>query len=254
MPDYRSVLLCAMAFAIAPSLANAQQSKNAWKVDVQPAAEMLPGNVVRMTYRVTVASSSRDSLSDFAVKALSPVKRIVTPEPQEEWTTFTKFGTQPVASWSALGHLVVAGQTTPPLVFEAVGIPGIVGYSALRDAPPSSDVTDDPPNAPPRKEQQIFHRGNANRAVGVTVGVMPLPRHVSNNSVAQLLRKLIGSARQLGWVNDGAVYRDLRAKALPNAAAIRALIQTLDAERGKQVSESGYALLRGNAEYLLGRL
>jgi hypothetical protein len=256
MPSFRSFLLCAVSFAIAPSLSTAQQSKKAWKVDVQPAAEMLPGNVVRMTYRVTVAPTSRYALSGFAVKALSPVTRIVTPEPPQNWAAFTKFGTEQVASWSALGLRVAAGQSTPPLVYEAVGIPGIVRYSALRDAPPSNDVTDDPPDAKPHKSTgaQIFRPGLPNRTTGATVGVMPLPQHVTNENVAQLLRKLVGSARQLGWVSDVAVYRDLRARGLPNAAALRAFIQTLDAERGKHVSESGYALLRGNAEYLLGRL
>ena len=68
-------------------------------------------------------------------------------------------------------------------------------------------------------------------------GVVRLPQHVSNKNVAQLLRKLIGSARQLGWVNDVSVYRDLRSKARPNAESLRAFVQKLDAERGNLAEE-----------------
>jgi hypothetical protein len=66
-----------------------------------------------------------------------------------------------------------------------------------------------------------------------------LPQRASVNSLAQLLRKLLFSARQRQRVDDVCVYRSPRSNAVARADSLRAMIAELDAHRGKHVNESG---------------
>ena len=255
MSSRRSIAAGVLVMTIAASAAYAQTSPTTMRVDVSPTAELLPGSLVRVTYRVTVLAPGRDSLFEFSVDAPSPATRVVRPEPPESWAAFTAFGTQSVASWSAL-DLVGPGQSTPALVFEAVGLPDFVRYSALRYSEPLDDVTDDPPDAPERTSTgaQIFDPGTPNRVVGFTLGVVPPPANVSPPALASRLASLIDRACELGWVDNAGVCTSLRVKAVPEAGPLGALLQELDAQRGQHVSEAGYALLKANAQYLAGRL
>jgi hypothetical protein len=74
---------------------------------------------------------------------------------------------------------------------------------------------------------------------------------------------LLSESCTLAWVQNGGLCNSLQAKVNAATAAsgrgdsgaaaneLRALTNELDAQRGKQLSEAGYSLLRLNADYIL---
>ena len=251
----RKSVILAVALTLAAPMARGQATPTDLRVAVRPTVELLPGSTVRMTYQVEALAPGRDSLFGFTVEAPAVPIRIARPAPAEAWLALSRFGTASVASWTAL-DLVAPGQSTPGLTFDAVGLPDIVRYSVLRSALPSDDVSDYPDDAPSRTTTgpQIFEPGNPDRVVGSTVGVAAIPDDASPSALGSRLAALVDRACALDWVDNQGVCTSLRAKAVPSAGPLGALLEELDAQRGHHVTEAGYALLRANAVYLLGRL
>jgi hypothetical protein len=141
------------------------------------------------------------------------------------------------------------GEASPVLAYEAIGLPGIVPYRALRyfgvrDALP---VAGEP-------ETLGFDKAGADYTVGKTVGVVSLPLDLRPTGLAVRLRRLVDQACELGWIERGASCRSLRANARPSVTAIRAFHRDLIARRGRSVSEAAFALLAPNAEFLLTKM
>ena len=218
------------------------------QVEVQPTASFGAGNVTRVSYVVANTVHSTDRLFEFAVRSPVPVWRLEVPGPRTHYLGATREGRDDVASWGWLDEMPKPGESSPVLAYEAIGLPGIVTYRALRyfGVRPAGDSV--------VPEQFRFDSAGSEYVVGKTVGVVPLPLDVRPAALASRLRRLVDESCGLGWIETVSVCRRLRANARPSASAIRSFHRELVAEHGRAVGEAAFALLAPNAEYLLTKL
>jgi hypothetical protein len=246
-----SVVLFAGMATLAGAAARAQSAPINLQVEVQPAASFGAGNVTRVTYVVANTARSTDRLFEFAVRSPVPVWRLEVPGPRTQYLGATREGRDDVASWGWLDDMPRPGESSPVLAYEAIGLPGIVTYRALRyfgvRPPPEAGESGEPPGL-------AFDRSGAEYVVGKTVGVVPLPPDLRPTALASRLRRLVGESCELGWVASARVCRSLHQSARPSARALRAFHRELVAERGLGVGEAAFALLAPNVEFLLSKL
>jgi hypothetical protein len=218
-------------------------------VDVNATAAFLAGNVTRVSYVVANDARSSDRLFEFAVRSPVPIWRLEVPTPRTRYHGATHEGGDDVASWGWLDGMPRPGESSPVLAYEAIGLPGIVTYRALRyfGVRAARPVLD-------QSEELRFDKPGAEHAVGKTVGVVPLPIDLRPAMLARRLRQLVDESCELGWVASGATCRNLRATARPSARSVRAFHRELVAQRGGSVNETAFALLAVNAEFLLSKL
>ena len=230
--------------------ARAQSMPINLQLDVQPTTSFLAGNVTRVSYVVANGMHSTDRLFEFAVRSPVRVWRLEVPTPRSQYRGAVLEGDADVASWGWLDDMPRPGESSPVLTYEAIGLPGIVAYRALRyfgvRSARSADL-DGP-------DELRFDRAGAEYTVGKTVGVVSLPIDLRPSALANRLRRLVDDACELGWVNGPVVCQTLRTNARPSARAVRAFHHELVAQHGKVVSEAAFALLAPNAEFLLRRL
>jgi hypothetical protein len=234
---------------ITAQVAGAQSRPLNLRVDVQPTAAFLAGNVTRVSYVVANDTQSTDRLFEFAVQSPVPVWRLELPTPRSQYHGVVQEGGENVASWGWLEDMPRPGERSPVLAYEAIGLPGIVLYRALRyfgvrDARPA---TDEP-------EKIWFDSAGLEYAVGKTVGVVSLPIDLRPAALAARLRRLVDEACNLSWIDRRGTCRTLRANARPSVKAIRAFHRELVTKRGREVSEAAFALLAPNAEFLLTKM
>jgi hypothetical protein len=224
-------------------------------------------DTVRVEYRVRNATDSREDLWEFTVEAPSRVIRIEHPRPSENWDAATTYKTISVASWASLGTHVSPGATTPPLVFEAVGLPGPVTYWAMGWFPvPEYEPEEFSP--PPMSPREAIAESSIE---GRTVGVDSLP---ADRSPRALLRRLQGlldtTCGELAWIRSTALCSRLGTKleqALQSLARgrttrthaqldefLRELASHYNPSAIGPVSDVAFWLLKVNAEYVLGRI
>jgi hypothetical protein len=245
----RKILWLSAAFLAAADV-EAQSSSLNLHVEVQPATSFLAGNMTRVSYVVANDVRSTDRLFEFAVRSPVPVWRLELPTPRAQYHGATQEGGEDVASWGWLEDMPGPGEASPVLAYEAIGLPGIVPYRALRyygvrDARFASD------GAPEFR----FDKPGAEYVVGKTVGVVSLPLDLRPVALAARLRRLVDQACELGWVDDPrATCRSLRANARPSVKAMRAFHRELVGQRGRAISETAFALLAPNAEFLLTKM
>jgi hypothetical protein len=246
----RKPLLVSAAMLAAGGIARAQSAPINLQLDIQPTTSFLAGNVTRVSYVVANGVRSTDRLFEFAVRSPVPVWRLEVPTPQTHYRGATQEGDADVVSWGWLDGMPRPGESSPVLVYEAIGLPGIVPYRALRyfgvrSARPA-DV-DEP-------DEFRFDKAGSEYTVGKTVGVVSLPIDLRPSALANRLRRLVDQACELGWVDGPAVCQSLRANVRPSARAVRAFHRELVAQRGKAVGEAAFALLEPNAAFLLSKL
>jgi hypothetical protein len=245
----RKVLVFSAALFVAIDLAGAQSTAINLRVDVQPSAAFLAGNVTRVSYVVANDSRSTDRLFEFAVRSPVPVWRLELPTPRAQYHGATHEGGEDIASWGWLDDMPRPGEASPVLAYEAIGLPGIVSYRALRyfGVRDARLVSDEP-------ETFGFDKAGAEYTVGKTVGVVSLPIDLRPAGLAARLRRLVDQACELGWIERGASCPSLRANSRPSVRAVRAFHRELVAKRGRSVSEAAFALLAPNAEFLLTKM
>jgi hypothetical protein len=250
MPITRTALLVSVATLTTTGIARAQSMPITLQVDVRPTASFLAGNVTRVSYVVANGVRSTDRLFEFAVRSPVPVWRLEVPTPRTQYHGTTQEAGMDVASWGWLDDMPQPGESSPVLTYEAIGLPGIVPYRALR----YFGVRSARPADVQEPEELRFDKAGAEYTVGKTVGVDSLPSDLRPRALANRLRRLVDEACGLGWVNGPAVCRSLRANARPSAPAVRVFHRELVAQRGKALSEAAFALLAPNAEFLLSKL
>ncbi len=245
-----SALIVSAAMLATAEVAHAQSAPINLYVEVQPSASFRAGNVTRVSYVVANGARSTDKLFEFAVRSPVPVWRIEVPTPSTQFLGATREGRDNVASWGWLDDMPQPGEASPVLAYEAIGLPGIVPYRALRYfgvRQTRAGEADEP-------EELRFDQPGSEHTVGKTVGVVSLPIDLRPTALASRLRKLVDQACALGWVGDADTCRSLRSKARPSARALRAFHAELVARRGRGVGEAAFALLAPNVEFLLRKL
>jgi hypothetical protein len=246
----RKLLVVVTAILAANDVAQAQSAAINLRVDVQPTTAFLAGNVTRVAYVVANDTRSTDRLFEFAVRSPVPVWRLEMPTPRTQFHGVTREGGEDVASWGWLDEMPRPGESSPVLAYEAIGLPGIVSYRALR----YFGVRDAQPVASDEPTEFRFDKPGPEYTVGKTVGVVSLPIDLRPVALANRLRRLVDQACELGWVDSAAVCRSLHTNARPSTRAVRAFHRELVAQRGRAVTEAAFALLAPNAEFLLSKL
>jgi hypothetical protein len=246
----RTILSPTLVVLIAANVGQSQGARLNLQIDVQPTASFLAGNVTRVSYVVANTVRSTDRLFEFAVRSPVPVWRLEVPVPRAQYLGTTQEGVENVASWGWLDEMPRPGESSPVLAYEAIGLPGIVTYRALRyfGVRPTAQAN------PDESQQLRFDKAGTDYTVGQTVGVVSLPIDLRPSTLASRLRHLVQEACRLGWVNGPTTCRTLSANAKPSARALRVFHRELIAQRGKAVGETAFALLAPNAEFLLSRM
>ena len=250
MVTVRKALVGSLAILAPVATAPAQTTPISLRVDVQPITSFQAGNVTRVSYVVANDARSTDRLFEFAVRSPVPVWRLEVPAPRAHYLGTTREGADEVASWGWLEHMPRPGESSPILAYEAIGLPGIVTYRALR----YFGVRPAQPGSAAEPEGIRFDKPGPDYTLGKTVGVVSLPIDVRPAALASRLRRLVDEACALRWVDSPSVCRSLRATARPSPDAVRAFRRELVTQRGRAVSEAAFALLAPNAEFLLTKM
>jgi len=219
-----------------------------FSVGVRPSIVAVGGDTVTMSYIVTVLPAAQDSLALFMVDAPG-VMRVSMPGAKPEWMVRTRWRQRPVAEWAKLSRLIVAGDSTPALTFTARGLLGVVQYWAQIDPPPDSLITDIPPDSSVASDTVVTIIGST----GFTVGVTALPSDLSSSVLVARLAALVDRACGLGWIDNQGICRSLQAKVKTEPGPLHALLNELNAQRGRHVSEAAYILISQNVAYILAR-
>ncbi len=226
------------------------------------------GDTVRVSYVLRNSPGSKEDLWEFTVAAPTPVVRITAPTtvpvPGQEWRSGTRYGDRSVAVWNILGppHLP-PGSTSPVLWFEAIGLPAPVTSWTGGWFPLPQHVPSDTAGVTPQPVDVL----DAYSVRGATVGVEPFPEDTTALGLLDRLRGLLPRVcGDLGWISNRGICTGLEAK-LDNArrslargdrnsagGQLGAVVNQLDAQRGKHVMDNAYWLLKVNAEIVLERL
>jgi hypothetical protein len=236
------------------------------QVEVRVVAVATRADTTRVTYVVASGSGSLEEVVNFMVDAPGGVVRIEMPGPQEDWLLFDRhWGWRPVARWVILGGLPPGG-VTPPLTYEAIGLPAVVrAWAAGRVEVPTVD--EDDPHATAILDSLLTVDPIIGKSQELRVlGVVPVPPSITPLDLARRLVAQRDEACLLHWVDLNGICNSLDAKL---DAAVRALtrgdmtaargeldafLNELEAQRGQHLTEAAYFLLRINADYLRARL
>jgi len=231
-------------------------------VEVQVKSIVNRGDTIGITYQVKNLVGSEEALLSFLVDAPSGVVSIATPSPKKNWYASTDFRQRPMAIWDLLGHQLPAGEVTPDLSFQSVGLPGVSTFWAggkfklPSDEDAAETEVDDP---------------LANEMInGVTVGVEPLPSDRSPTGLLKRLSDLTDAVckPQLLWLTDTALCSQLASdlnqagthsasgKSTEAREVLSHYIKILEPNgtRAAGVSTAAYWLLKSNAEIIKARL
>jgi hypothetical protein len=246
-----------------PGVAHAQAPGTRLTVDVTVTAVSLRGDTATATYLLQNRASSVEQLYHFTVDAPAPVLQIVAPQPAGDWTTSVQYRGRSVAEWVVLGDELGPGQQSPPLVFEARGLPTIVTYWIRGYVPPDSLTSADTlPIVPPT--DPLVESSLADS----TVGVEPFPVDLSAGNLLMRLRGLLDQAcGGLGWIGSSAVCATLGLRLDSASQAVSGgdtagartqladFLTDLEAQHGAglPVNDTAYWLLKVNGEFIPDR-
>lgn len=186
MRSFRIVAMTVAAAALQP--ASAQNSLPSPGLHIAVHASYLgrAGDTVSIAYTVLVQPGSTDSLMDFVVDAPT-VLLVVPPGAVPEWSVGNRFHKRPIANWSKTTRLIVAGDSTPPLVMRALGLTDVKQYWGDGDIKMDSvinETTDDSSAVLAAiNDTTITMLG----PTGWTVGVSAMPQDLSATSLAARL-------------------------------------------------------------------
>jgi hypothetical protein len=221
--------------------------QSTFHVEVQPRVVGTSGDSITMAYTVRVISPASDGMDDFIVDAPAYVRVM---QPGKGWRIGSLFDNRVAASWYRNGlTLFKSGQSTPPLPVMSYGVLGLVPFLAERYEPLQSGYYEHATDST-IANQQVEEHG----ARGFTVGVVPFPQDLAPQALANRLGGLIDRTCELGWIDDPRTCAELRASAKAAPTPLRALLDGLERERGKHVSEPAYLLLQQNVRFLSARL
>jgi len=257
------IRLMLSAFFVLPAMLCAQGPPGTnVRVAITVSSLTRAGDTVSIAYRIANRRESAEPVSTFYVETPSPAIRVTLPGPTTIWFASDSIADYPIVSWSALDTaLIGAGKTSPDLSFSAIGIPGIVDAHVEGYYPPPELIEDslvaEPDFLTTLKTHAIHVR---------VVGVHVLDKSLGAAAFITRLETLRAESCTLGWVSNTGICQSIRAKLDAALAAVqrgqgsvasnqlKALLNEVDAQRGKQVNDSAFHLLRANVEYILTRL
>jgi hypothetical protein len=260
----RMVYSALLAFLSIPAVLPAQTYLS---VDVQVSRVSMRADTARVEYRVRNAAESREDLWEFTVEAPSRVIRIEHPRPVENWDAATTYKTLSVASWASLETHVLPGATTPPLVFEAVGLPGPVTYWAMGWFPvPQYEPEYEPP--PPMSPREAISK---DAIEGRTVGIDSFPGDRSPRALLQRLQGLLDTTcGELSWIRSATLCSRLgtrlqqaseslaRGETTRSRARLDDFLKELtshyNASARRVLSDAAFWLLKVNVKYVRERV
>jgi hypothetical protein len=226
---------------VGTALASDKRRDDTLSIRVNPISLDVRGDTVRIAYLVTNTQASPTELFMFTVDAPAPALKVEKPAPPTRWDMDVKkkFG-RSVALWAFIEPTLAPGNTSPPLAFSALGLPGIVKYWGEPWIPPDTVETADVPASSVRPPSP----GNSAADSGLTVGVVPFPRDRSRAALLVRLSGFLTDVCARGWVDNQGICSSLRVKIQHDET--RALLNELEAQRGKHVNDLAYFLLAGN--------
>jgi hypothetical protein len=239
-------ILLSLGIAAAAALAAANRlPAQATRLSIRavPAQVTVRGDTTRVAYAVTNTPVSTSDLFAFTVDAPVPTVRVERPAPGAQWHVTRRLAGHSVASWTFIETQLPAGQTSPPLAYSAVGLPGVVKYWARVYVPPDTVEPADLPDAPRPTGPGAFANDS-----GTTIGVVPFPADRSRAALVSRLGDLVTDACARGWIDNEGVCNSLQVKV--REGQFRALLSELRAQRGQHVNDLAYFLLVGNVRAL----
>jgi hypothetical protein len=214
-------------------------------------------DTITVHYTLHSRVESTEPLFHFTVDAPSPVQFISLPTPAEDWATGTLYREKSVAEWAVLGDQMQPGDSSPPLRFEAVGLPTIVTFWARGYVPPPPlGPSDTLPLVEPTDPLETI------AVAGKTVGIEPAPVDAVPVQLLTRIRGLLADSCELEWVSRSSCstfdtqLADVQDRintgdASAAGAALEKLDIALDSELHSTVNPRAYWLLRINVEFVV---
>lgn len=215
------------------------------------------GDTVTVEYVLHNRTASTEKLDIFTVDVpTTEPTAIASPEPSEAWSARINYRNRPVARWAAL-RSIAQGSSSPPLSFQARGLPGIAKAWYQGDKLPTlgEDDSDHPepdpdvpvpaptPNPDPLIDLSVETQ---------TVGVDAIAAEATAASLTARLDSLTAQSCALGWITQASLCTTLRGHLTAQPARLAAFRSDVAAGHtvGGPVTDNAYWLLIVNADYL----
>ena len=232
-------------------------------VDVTVVSVQVTGGRVLLSYVVRNRPSSAERLFELTIPVPQGVQSVSADAPQDSWLTMSRYRGRPVAQWGALGDQMQPGDSSPTLSYTAFGVLGITPAWVRGYVPPTPLPPEDTTNRVFHQEADpVFGQG---KAISV-VGIVPAPSGGSAGAIELLSEQVSYSCGGAGWIAPMGICNSLAAKLSAASASLArndpqsargslaALIDELDAQRGKHIAENAYWLLKTNSTYAMAHL
>ena len=269
----RAFISVAIVLTAAVRVAGAQPvpGKNL-TVDVRVTSATMRGDTTRIEYVLTNHAQSIERMFQFTVDAPSAAISIAQPQPDTAWITGKVSVGRPVARWAAIAEVMMPGETSPTLAFEAIGLSGLVsawyrGYTPpSTPPPPTADTIAD--TLPPPPIVSVLDRS----VNVVAVGIDPHPAPTTNTGLLTRLDSLtVRTCTDLSWISSGSVCTSLdeslsetstalgQSDGTAARAALLDFLTLLESAHSPPtgpatVGENAYWLLKTNATFLRDRI
>ncbi|MCC7000523.1 MAG: hypothetical protein IT357_00105 [Gemmatimonadaceae bacterium] len=247
------LMIAALSVSCAAALSAQPNPGQDVRVDVRVLGIVRNGDTTTVTYRLHVERTSGERLRSFTVDGTGAPFVVHRPEPRDHWVTSTEWRGRRVARWAALA-LVAQGDSTPPLVLKAVGLPGITSGWLRGHVSPNE--------AQSYRIDSIWYAQHPDGSGDVIyqymlevplVGIDPPLPTATTAAHAAKLRDLTTQACAYGWITDAGACASLNGLA-GGPPKPRDYLAVLDAgRRAGSVNTLAYWMLKVRAEALSPR-
>ena len=219
-------------------------------------------SIFRYKYSLINDAESEQDIQEFYVEFFA---KIINTSNPENWISLVSKKTLPVVIWESNNkmHDLKPNYELDGFFFESLGFPKIINYyiAGYVDEPEFNEG-----DAPPYKATtglNVFK----NSLKGITLGPWLPDSSISLEAFTDTLQTFHSrSCEELGWITNKGICNSLevkirnvkrhleRGKAKQAGNVLNAFLSEVQAQRGKHITEEGYALLYYNAQYLQQRI
>ncbi|MCP9291949.1 FIMAH domain-containing protein [Gracilimonas sediminicola] len=272
---YRQIIICLLLLVISNSgfsqIERPDKAKGELKVNVIQSSDSA---VYIFKYNIKNSETSEQVLASFSIALKDGsfyTKTVDSPENKKWYVDGLNKGFITGSAASKFIELPPENGLKPgesiSISFSSEGLPAIHDFYTRGFAPPITFELLDTLYAQGYTDEEIFLDWKEESYKGITISPKEWPEDFDTSTFIDSLDSYQHrSCEELGWITNQGICNSLQVKLRnvrrhlerdkPKQArnVLHAFINQVEAQRGKHITEEGYALLYFNAEYLLDKL
>lgn len=216
-------------------------------------------------------------LDNISVRHLAPVFEAKSPEPQREWSSGEYEG-KSAWNWTKTSGAqsgIPAGKSAKGFSFKSKGIPTIVdtwfaGERRVKYRGPSPESDTVEVNMSFERVFEKLETQYPDKIASVvklrTLGPVIPPEKFTPNEAIEYMSNLVKQSLDLGWIKNAGIAKSLEAKLATSGKklgtgdvqtaknVLNAFVNEIEAQKGKQLTSEGFALLYFSGKYLIDHM